>query len=66
MRRATSLYSQFRFQLRRGDRIVRRIDDYPELSQALRAGDLPTARVLCARLFDLRCEAHRPAASKGK
>jgi hypothetical protein len=66
MKTATSLYSQLRFQLRRGDRIVRRIDDYPELSQALRDGDLPTARLLCARLFDLGCEAHRPPASKGK
>jgi len=63
------LYSQLQFQLRRGDRIVRRIDDYPELDQALRDGDLSTARVLCARLFDLRQEkvsktpASRPTAA---
>jgi hypothetical protein len=33
------------------DRIVRRIDDYPELSKALREGDVSTARQLCAALF---------------
>jgi hypothetical protein len=64
------VYSQFQFDLRQGDRIVRRIDDYPELSKALREGDLPTARLLCARLFDLECgsaetKVHRAQAGKG-
>jgi len=49
------LYSEFQFQLRRGDRIIRRIDDFPELSKALRDGDLSTARMICARLFGSKC-----------
>jgi hypothetical protein len=48
------LYSEYQFQLLRGDRIVRRIDEFPELSRALRDGDIPTARKLCARLFHLK------------
>lgn len=35
------------------DRIVRRLDEFPDLNQALRKGDVPTARILCARLFNL-------------
>lgn len=35
------------------DRIVRRLDAYPELNRALRSGDVSTARLLCARLFSL-------------
>jgi len=33
------------------DRIVRRLDEYPELKKALRNGDVPTGRYLCAQLF---------------
>ena len=31
---------------------VRRLDNYPELMQALRDGDVLSGRMLCARLFD--------------
>ena len=34
------------------DKIVRRLDDFPELVRALREGDLLTGRLFCARLFD--------------
>lgn len=34
------------------DKIVRRLDDFPELVRALREGDLLTGRSFCARLFD--------------
>lgn len=34
------------------DKIVRRLDDFPELVRALRDGDLLTGRSFCARLFD--------------
>jgi hypothetical protein len=39
------------------DKIVRRLDDFPELMQALRGGDLLTGRLVCAQLFDF----HRSA-----
>jgi hypothetical protein len=35
------------------DRTVRKLDAFPELVQALRDGDLLTARLFCARLFNL-------------
>ena len=35
-----------------GDKIVRRLDLFPELLQALRDGDLLTGRLFCAQLFD--------------
>ena len=34
-----------------GDKIVRRLDNFPELLQALRDGDLLTGRLFCAQLF---------------
>jgi len=34
------------------DKIVRRLDEFPELLGALRDGDLLTARLFCARIFD--------------
>lgn len=34
------------------DKIVRRLDDFPELLHALRDGDLLTGRLFCAQLFD--------------
>lgn len=34
------------------DKIVRRLDGFPELVQALRDGDLVTGRLFCAQLFD--------------
>jgi len=33
-------------------KIVRRLDEFPELMQALRGGDLPTGRLLCAQVFN--------------
>jgi hypothetical protein len=35
------------------DRIVRRLDEFPELRNAIRRGDVPTGRYLCAQLFKL-------------
>ncbi len=35
------------------DRIVRRLDEFPDLNKALRTGDIRTGRMLCARLFSL-------------
>jgi len=35
------------------DKIVRRLDLFPDLLQALRDGDLLTGRLFCAQLFDL-------------
>jgi hypothetical protein len=52
----------------RADKIVRRLDDFPELLQALRDGDLPTLRLIWAQLVD--CDGQRnptptlPAAMK--
>jgi len=34
------------------DKIVRRLDEFPALVQALRDGDLLTGRLFCAQLFD--------------
>jgi hypothetical protein len=34
------------------DKIVRRLDDFPELVQALRDGDQLTGRLFCAQLFE--------------
>ena len=36
----------------RGGKIVCRLDEFPELVEALRDGDLPTGRLCCAQLFD--------------
>jgi hypothetical protein len=36
------------------DKIVCRLDAFPELIQALHDGDLLTGRLFCAQLFDLR------------
>ena len=33
------------------DQIVRRLDDFPELMQALRDADLLTGRLFCAQVF---------------
>lgn len=33
-------------------KIVRRLDNFPELVQALRGGDLRTGRLLCAQVFN--------------
>ena len=39
------------------DKIVCRLDLFPELVQALRDGDMMTGRLLCAQLFD--CDGRR-------
>jgi hypothetical protein len=41
------------------DKIVRKLDEFPELLEALRDCDLLTARSFCARLFNLD-ERQRP------
>lgn len=38
------------------DRIVRRLDEFPELKNAIRRGDVPTGRYLCAQLFNLSAQ----------
>jgi hypothetical protein len=35
----------------RGGKIVRRLDEFPELGKALHDGDLLTGRLFCAQLF---------------
>ena len=35
------------------DKIVHRLDEFPELLQALRDGDVLTGRLFCAQLFSL-------------
>ena len=49
------------------DKIVRRLDDSPELFAALRDSDFLTARSFCAQLFNLDArtslEAPRPASA---
>ena len=49
------------------DKIVRRLDDFPELLAALRDSDFLTARSFCAQLFNLDArtslEAPRPASA---
>jgi hypothetical protein len=37
----------------RGGKIVRRLDEFPELVAALRDGDVLTGRLCCAQLFDV-------------
>ena len=44
-------------------KIVRRLEDFPELMQALRGGDLLTGRLLCAQLFNICPWARFPFAS---
>ena len=44
------------------DKIVRRLDDFPELVQALRDGDLLTVRLFCTQLFD--CDGQRNPAGE--
>ena len=39
------------------DTIVRRLDEFPELATALLSGDLPTARMICSRLFNMDSDA---------
>ena len=41
----------------RGGKIVRRLDEFPELEEALRKGDLLKVRLFCAQLFD--CDGRR-------
>jgi hypothetical protein len=36
----------------RDGKIVRRLDEFPDLEKALRDGDLLTGRLCCAQLFD--------------
>jgi len=35
-------------------KIVRRLDNFPELMRALRGGDLLTGRLLCAQVFNFQ------------
>lgn len=48
------------------DRIVRRLDEFPELNRALRNGDVPTGRFLCAQLFNLATLPGAPLAMRAK
>jgi hypothetical protein len=44
----------------RGGKIVCRLDEFPELVEALRDGDLLTGRLCCAQLFDFETELSSP------
>lgn len=48
------------------DRIVRRLDEFPELKTALRNGDVPTGRYLCAQLFNVDARPAAPLALRAK
>lgn len=48
------------------DRIVRRLDEFPELNTALRNGDVPTGRFLCAQLFNFDTLPGAPLALRAK
>ena len=48
------------------DRIVRRLDEYPELKNAIRRGDVPTGRYLCAQLFNREALQGSPMAMRAK
>jgi len=48
------------------DKIVRRLDEFPDLNNALRNGDVPTGRMLCARLFNLDGRQGPALASRSK
>ena len=45
------------------DKIVRRLEDFPELMRALRGGDLRTGRLLCAEVFNFYPRARFASAS---
>jgi hypothetical protein len=45
------------------EKIVRRLDDFPELMQALRGGDLLTGRLLCTQVFNFYPWARFPSAT---
>jgi hypothetical protein len=42
------------------DKIVRRLDEFPELNTALRTGDVGRGRILCAQLFNSETCQGRP------
>jgi hypothetical protein len=48
------------------DRIVRRLDEYPELKNAIRRGDVPTGRYLCAQLFNREARQGSPMTMRAK
>ena len=42
------------------DKIVGVLGEYPELTKAVRDGDIAMVRILCARLFDLNSQTRGP------
>ena len=42
------------------DKIVGVLGEYPELTRAVRDGDVATVRILCAQLFDLNTQTKLP------
>ena len=46
------------------DKIVRRLDEFPELTKALREGDLATVSILCAQLFELNSDTKVPSQTR--
>jgi len=48
------------------DRIVRRLDEFPELNKALRTGDVPTGRYICSQLFNLEARQELSRALQAK
>jgi len=43
------------------DKMVCTLDEFPELTKAVRDGDLATVSILCAQLFDLDASGREPA-----
>jgi hypothetical protein len=48
------------------DRIVRRLDEFPELKNAICRGDVPTGRFLCAQLFNSEARQGSPMVMRAK
>ncbi len=48
------------------DRIVRRLDEFPELKNAIHRGDVPTGRFLCAQLFNPEARQGSPMVMRAK
>ena len=48
------------------DRVVRTLDEFPELQKALRTGDVPMGRTLCAKLFNVEACPGAPLAMRAK
>ena len=61
---ATPLGTKMEIPVADRDKVVRMLDEFPELQKALRMGDVPMGRILCAKLFEPRLDT--PVAMRAK